>query len=116
MDESEIENNLITDEDLNYNLEYVNSNKQIKEKIKDYNNALKQLEKHVGKEQVISLYFQNEGIIYTYHHRNSMLLFEDKDDFLEMLFVEHNEEIEEAKEENYNRKKSDSEVKLNKLH
>lgn len=98
LDEDEIEEQKISKEDLE-----TRELQSIKEKLHPelvaFNNKLQDLYKYIGEEQMIKLFFQHEGIIYSYNYINFDLFPDFKEDFLEEMIEKYENTITEAYEE-----------------
>ncbi|GIO84509.1 hypothetical protein J25TS5_14410 [Paenibacillus faecis] len=89
----DVDNKLITDEDISPS--YVRL--ALKKQIEEFNLKIEQMRQHIGKEQRICLFFVHQGVIYTCDLINNDLLFDiDKDGLIEDWFDIYVDEIEEV--------------------
>lgn len=106
LEETEINVQMINDDDLNRRLL-----KYVKEKFsmeaKKFNETLNRLRVHIGEEQEITLFFAHEGIVYCFEHSNNELYPENKEQFIQSLLEQYEDEITMLKE-----KETDEHLKL----
>ncbi|MCW3793907.1 hypothetical protein OM416_20140 [Paenibacillus sp. LS1] len=97
LEEFEIEDQLINDNDLNRRpLGYVKE--EVSNKVREFNESQNRLRVHIGEEQEITLFLAHEGMMYCFEHSNDERYPKDKEQFIEGLLEQYEDEIEALKE------------------
>lgn len=98
LEEGEIEEEIVTDEDLETR-ELRSLKEKITQEIVAFNNKLKNLLNNIGEEQNIKLFFQHDSVFYSFNYINFDLYPDLKEDFLELMLEQYKDEINEEFEQ-----------------
>lgn len=97
LEEFEIHDQLINDKDLDRRpFGYIKE--KVSNEIKEFNETVNRLRVHIGTDQEITLFFAYKGIIYSFEHSNDEMYPRDKEEFIESLLDQYEDEIKALKD------------------